>query len=92
MDFGQGQVMELPGSFSTKLPSKRHEKIRVIFFTFCLTKLGESKNTGKHEEILEEKCGKYLENSKLPCKKCDMDSHGNFVSFHVANPREFGPN
>ena len=36
MDFGQVQDMEFPSdlvSFSTKLPSKRQEKIPVTFFT-----------------------------------------------------------
>jgi len=28
----------------------------------------------------------------IPCKKCDEDSHGNSISFHVANQRQFGPN
>ena len=27
-----------------------------------------------------------------PCKKYDVDSHGNSMSFHVTNRRQFGPN
>ena len=28
----------------------------------------------------------------VPCKKCDMDSHGSSMSFYVTNRRQFGPN
>ena len=28
----------------------------------------------------------------IPCKKCDVDSHGNSMSFLVTNRRQFGQN
>ena len=54
-------------SFLTKLPSKRHEKMHVIFFTRTLLWCS-------------------------PCRKFDMDSHGNSMLFHITNWRQFERN
>ena len=59
-------------SFSAKLPSKRHEKIHVTF----LQRIHEFTSPClKHFKVREV--------VSLPCKKYDMDSQGNSMSFHV---------
>lgn len=35
---------------------------------------------------------KYKVWALCPCQKCDVDSHGNSISFHITNRRQFGRN